>query len=97
MSTNCSTLRCKKEEIDTGVGTSTNCSAVCGARRTVRAARGGQTILGTSINLLGNTDIKGTEHVHPALGPRSAPRCAAVTAPAAGPQREEAAASTQRC
>ena len=49
MSTICWTISCWSEERNNTVGTSTNCSAVCGARRTVRAARGGRTILGTSI------------------------------------------------
>ena len=49
MATFCSIVRCGNEEEEIIVGTSTNWSAVCGARRTVRAARGGHTILGTSI------------------------------------------------
>ena len=59
MSTVCSILRCKEEDQDTGVGTSTSCSASCGAQRTVRAARGGHTILGTSITCSATRKSKG--------------------------------------
>ena len=52
------------------VGTSTSCSASCGAQRTVRAARGGQTKLGHFDNLLRNRTRSGRRP--PAVPPSAA-------------------------
>ena len=49
MSMICSTESCWSEEKDTTVGTSTNCSAICGALSTVRQQREGNEISGTSM------------------------------------------------
>ena len=42
-----------KKDGDTGVGTSTNCSAICGSLRTVRSGMESCKILGTAITCLG--------------------------------------------
>ena len=50
----CSAVCCCGEEKDTTVGTSTNCSAVCGAVSTLRERRDDDEILGISITFSGN-------------------------------------------
>ena len=68
MSMICSTESCWSEEKDTTVGTSTNCSSICGALSTVRQQREGNEISGTSMTcstgVCGVNEPEDVEDVH---------------------------------